>query len=297
MARALSSSRRAPPNSAVKPCSSTASSSTGVWIRLREPLGSSLTVPAAIASGTEATISWTPSSATRLSRNSSTSGKFSPVSTCITGNGMRAGANALRASSSITMESLPPENSSTGPLQLGDDLADDVDGLGLQRLQLAQPVVGRGHARGLRRFDIRTSNRIGSGADSPPVSAIAADAHRRQDRFGQLRAADDQVGQPRIGVVVDQRGAVQPAGRQPRGPGDGDRRGGVPLVHAAGVHVGVDLAADDGDGLVAGRPERHELRRPGPPRRRRPRPGGRVRLTAIRDRPVRGAGHDGRRAR
>ena len=145
MARALSSSRRAPPNSAVKPCSSTASSSTGVWIRLREPLGSSLTVPAAIASGTEATISCTPSSATRLSRNSSTSGKFRPVSTCMTGNGMRAGANALRASSSITMESLPPENSSTGPLELGDDLADDVDGLGLQRLQLAEPVVGRRH--------------------------------------------------------------------------------------------------------------------------------------------------------
>ena len=83
-------------------------------MRLREPLGSSLTVPAAIASGTEATISCTPSSATRLSRNSSTSGKFRPVSTCITGNGMRAGANALRASSSITIESLPPENSSTG---------------------------------------------------------------------------------------------------------------------------------------------------------------------------------------
>ena len=67
-----------------------------------------------MASGTEATTSSTPSSATRLSRNSRTSGKFSPVSTCMTGNGMRAGANALRASSSMTMESLPPENSSTG---------------------------------------------------------------------------------------------------------------------------------------------------------------------------------------
>ena len=71
-------------------------------------------MPAVIASGTEATISCTPSSATRLSRNSSTSGKLSPVSTCMTGKGMRAGANALRANSSITMESLPPEKSSTG---------------------------------------------------------------------------------------------------------------------------------------------------------------------------------------
>ena len=43
-----------------------------------------------------------------------TSGKLWPVSTCITGNGSRAGANALTARCSITTESLPPENSSTG---------------------------------------------------------------------------------------------------------------------------------------------------------------------------------------
>jgi hypothetical protein len=36
------------------------------------------------------------------------------VSTCITGNGIRAGQNARSARASITMESLPPENSSTG---------------------------------------------------------------------------------------------------------------------------------------------------------------------------------------
>ena len=43
-----------------------------------------------------------------------TSAKLWPVSTCITGNGRRAGANALAATCSITAESLPPENSSTG---------------------------------------------------------------------------------------------------------------------------------------------------------------------------------------
>ena len=48
------------------------------------------------------------------SRNSMTSSKLCPVSTCITGNGMRAGKNARWARCSITTESLPPENSRTG---------------------------------------------------------------------------------------------------------------------------------------------------------------------------------------
>ncbi len=86
-------------------------------------------------------MSWTPSSSTRRSRNSSTSGKLCPVSTCITGNGMRAGANAFSASRSITIESLPPEKSRHGPLDLGDDLADDVDRLGLERSDIAEAVV------------------------------------------------------------------------------------------------------------------------------------------------------------
>ena len=43
-----------------------------------------------------------------------TSGKLCPVSTCMTGNGSRAGQNAFLATCSITTLSLPPENSSTG---------------------------------------------------------------------------------------------------------------------------------------------------------------------------------------
>ena len=43
-----------------------------------------------------------------------TSGKLCPVSTCMTGNGSLHGQNALAARCSITTESLPPENSSTG---------------------------------------------------------------------------------------------------------------------------------------------------------------------------------------
>ena len=41
-------------------------------------------------------------------------GSCGPVSTCMTGNGTSPGRNALRARCSSTIESLPPENSSTG---------------------------------------------------------------------------------------------------------------------------------------------------------------------------------------
>ena len=114
LARAFSSSRRAPPNSASKRYFSTASSSTGVWIRLRVPSAGSRTSPLASASGTLATIRLSASSSTRRSRNSSTSAKLCPVSTCMTGNGIGAGQNAFSASRSMTIESLPPEKSSTG---------------------------------------------------------------------------------------------------------------------------------------------------------------------------------------
>ncbi len=91
LARALSSSRRAPPKIAVKACFSRASSSTGVWMRLRVPSRGATTLPFSMASSTLATMSWIPSSLTRRSRNSSTSSKLCPVSTCMTGKGIRAG--------------------------------------------------------------------------------------------------------------------------------------------------------------------------------------------------------------
>ena len=43
-----------------------------------------------------------------------TSGKLWPVSTCMTGNGIRPGKNAFWAIRSITTESLPPEKSRQG---------------------------------------------------------------------------------------------------------------------------------------------------------------------------------------
>jgi hypothetical protein len=44
----------------------------------------------------------------------------------------------------MTMESLPPLNIRTGTLELGRDLADDVDRLRLELVKLGQPVVGMG---------------------------------------------------------------------------------------------------------------------------------------------------------
>src|ERR671920_76654 len=93
LARARSSSRRAPPNAASKPCSAIASSSVVVCSRLREARGpvSSTTRPLSIDSCTLATIA----SGTRRSRNSTASGKLWPVSTCMTANGSGAAAHDL----------------------------------------------------------------------------------------------------------------------------------------------------------------------------------------------------------
>ena len=115
-ARARSSSRRAPPIAASNWCSSIASSSVVVCNWLRDARGPvcSCTRPLSIDAWTLATTRRSPSSATRRSRYSITSGKLWPVSTCMTGNGNFAGRNAFSANRSITIESLPPEKSSTG---------------------------------------------------------------------------------------------------------------------------------------------------------------------------------------
>src|ERR1700729_1617853 len=116
LARARSSSRRAPPNAASNPCSAMASRSVTVWRRLRDARGpvSSATRPWSIESCTLATISRSPIRSIRRSRNSSTSGKLCPVSTCMIGNGNRPGRKAFSARRRSTSESLPPLNSSTG---------------------------------------------------------------------------------------------------------------------------------------------------------------------------------------
>ena len=65
-----------------------------------------------------------------------------------------------------------------------------------------------------------------------------------EQRPSQLRPADQQVGQVRVGLVVVQRGSVDPGAVQARGLGDADGRGRVPFPLTARVDVGVGVSAD-----------------------------------------------------
>ena len=130
-------------------CSAIASSSVVVCSRLRlaqRPV-SSTTRPASIESCTDATTSRTPSSATRRSRKSITSAKLCPVSTCMTGNGIFAGAERPLGQREHDDRVLAAGEQQHRPLELGRHLAHDVDGLGLEHVELGQQVVGtrQGH--------------------------------------------------------------------------------------------------------------------------------------------------------
>ena len=84
--------------------------------------------------------------------------------------------------------------------------------------------------------------------------------HGRQHRLGQLRPADEQVGQPRVGAGCSARG--DPSAREvwsPAAGADGDRGRRVPLVLTTAVQVDVGLAQQDARGLGAGGAHRHQL--------------------------------------
>ena len=109
LARARSSSRRAPPSTASYSRLAMLSTSGTDCSGLRVPSGRSCSSPLSIQSWTWATWRRAPDSATRSSRNLMTSGKLWPVSTWSNSKGTVAGAKARRASSKTTTESLPPE--------------------------------------------------------------------------------------------------------------------------------------------------------------------------------------------
>ena len=101
-------------------------------------------------------------------------------------------------------------------------------------------------------------------AEADPVRGDELDRGRAhatalEHRLGELRPADDEVGEPRVVAVVLQCGPVEPRRVQPRGRGHHGGCGGVPLVLTARVHVGVDLAVDDRHRLRARRAHAHEL--------------------------------------
>src|SRR5438067_9255810 len=84
----------------------------------------------------------------------------------------------------------------------------------------------------------RSCSRIGGGAATAviwrPRSSDGGD-----HGTGQLGPADQEIGEIRVGLVVDQWRPIEPSGVQTGRQCDGDRRARVPLVLTAGV--GVDL--------------------------------------------------------
>ena len=82
--------------------------------------------------------------ATSASRKASTSGKLWPVSTCSSGNGTGAGAERLGRQVQHHDGVLAAGEQHHRPLELAGDLAEDVDRLGLEHVEL---VAGAGRGR------------------------------------------------------------------------------------------------------------------------------------------------------
>ena len=142
-ARALSSSRRAPPKAASKRCSVIASSSVTVWSRLRDPRGpGSATLPWSIVSCTRATMSFAFAASTARSRNWSTSSKFCPVSMCSTGNGSCCGRERFGGEMQQYGGVLAAGEEQHRPLALGNDLAQNEEGVGLENVEVVSGVRG-----------------------------------------------------------------------------------------------------------------------------------------------------------
>src|SRR4051812_8952192 len=88
------------------------------------------------------------------------------------------------------------------------------------------------------------SQRTAATAERAPISVGAVLAYEVEDLLRELGPTHDEVRQQHVVLVVDERRAVHAAGEQPGCPGHDDRSRRVPLVLAAGVHVGVADVAD-----------------------------------------------------
>ena len=195
-----------------------------------------------------------------------TSGKLWPVSTCMSGNGKRAGPEGLLGQAQQHDRVLAAAEQQHGALELGGDLAHDVDGLGLEGLQVGQLRVGELHADVQPALDL-----VG-----PRPAALAAAAG-----LGAGRAADRGVALV-VQRVVGQVALVDALPEVALGP-VGER---VVLPHRAlvveldelrvGARGGL-LAADAGDpgvGALQRALERRDLGVAAAVRRARPRQAG-----------------------
>src|SRR3954454_7526506 len=231
LARDFSSSRRAPPKARSKPHLSSACFRPWVFhmsVCTADPWVNGL-IPSSRHSGFWCTSRSRPSSAAVLSRNSYICRNFQVVSTWSSGNGGGAGKKAFLARCSMTELSLPIEYSITGR------------SLSATASRMMWMLSASSRCR-----CVSVPVTVGS-PWSLDVSRHPAD--RRERLLAHLGPAHDQIRQERVWLVVAERRAVEPGRVQPGGSGDGDRRGRVPLVLTAAVHVEVGLAADDGGHL------------------------------------------------
>jgi hypothetical protein len=137
LARALSSSRRAPPKAASKPLSLMASSSVTVWRRLRDPMGpGSATLPWSMESCTLATSSFTPSEADLLIAVAKHLGEVLARVDVKDREGELLGGEGLQREVQQHRRVLAARKEQDRPLALGHDLAQDEDGVGLEQVEV-----------------------------------------------------------------------------------------------------------------------------------------------------------------
>src|ERR1700722_18679395 len=154
---------------------------------------------------------------------------------------MCAGLNAFSASASITIESLPPENSSAGR----------------SNSAATSRMTWIDSASRTSSWDRRKSDRMLSFPDGTDVldSTDVLDGtgllHSTEQQSGDCRPTNQDIRQERILPVVDDRTAVDAGHVAAAGRGNRRRRGRVPLVEPARVQVHVVLASYYGSGLGA----------------------------------------------
>ena len=187
-ARARSSSRRAPPNAASKPCSAIASSSVTVCSRLREARGpvSSTTRPLSIDSCTLATISRSPSSADAAVAELDHLGEVVPGVHVHQRERERRRAERLLGQAQQHDRVLAAAEQQHRPLEFGGDLAHHVDRLGLERAQVAQLGAGGDAHQGSTTSTCRPHSVLSVPAQRPSRPLPGLGARRAADRLVAL---------------------------------------------------------------------------------------------------------------
>ncbi len=168
-ARERSSSRRAPPMQASKRCSAIASSSVTVCRRLREVRGpvSSLTRPASIDSWTEATIEPLAELGDAAVAVGDDLREVVPGVDVHHGKRERPRAERLLGETQQHDRVLAAGEQQHRALALGRELAQDVDGLGLERVEVAQRGGAGGGVGGCERHPCSPHSVLSSPAQRP----------------------------------------------------------------------------------------------------------------------------------